>query len=136
MSEEAAKEVASVVRQILARFGASSIRKNYVSYQENAITSEIQYALDGFRSRGSHIVPLADYAVQLVPVAMPKSQLPSKEERAARILMGLHPEPAAFACRLHLKFVSRSFSQGYGYSDPFYLATSEYTVMVTAEDDN
>ncbi len=135
MSEEAAEAVASMVRRILARCGASSVKRD-VSYQENALTSELQHALDGIQSRWSRDMPLTDYYFALVPMVVPKSQLPSKEERAARILMGLPPEPAAFACRLGLKFASRSPGAAFVGSFGLDFSTHEYTLLVTAEDDD
>lgn len=139
MSEEAAEAVASMVRRILARCGASSVKQDHMTYQENRLTSELQHALDGIRSRWSRDMPLTDYSFALIPMVVPKNQLPSKEERAARILMGLHPEPAAFACRLGLKFTQINGpgpTAGFGYSLGMDMSTSEYTVVVTAEDDD
>ena len=136
MSEEAAEAVASMVRRILARCGASSVKQDHMTYQENRLTSELQHALDGIRSRWSRDMPLTDYYFALIPMVVPKNQLPSKEERAARILMGLAPEPAAFACRLGLKFASRSPGAGFVGAFGIDFSTQEYTLVVTAEDDD
>jgi hypothetical protein len=100
---------------------------------------ELQAALDELRHTRNNNTPFVDFYYQLIPIVVPQDKLPSREERAARILMGLDPYPAAFACRLGLKFVRINGpgpTTGFGYSLGMDMSTSEYTVLVTSENDS
>jgi len=136
VSEEAAREVAKAVRQVLCRYRQSGAREELSRYQENSLQMELQAKLDEFRYTNA---ALADFYFALIPMPVPRENLPSPEERAARILMGLDPYPAAFACRLGLKFVQINGpgpTAGFGYSLGMDMSTSEYTVLVTSENDS
>ena len=134
MSEEATKEVAEAVRRVLSRHRQTG--PSFPRYEEHSLQMELQEVLDGFRHARNNNTPLVDFYYQLIPVVIPRKNLPSPEERAARILMGLAPDPAAFACRLGLKFVRINGpgpTASFGYSLGMDMSTSEYTVLVTSE---
>ena len=136
MSEAAAERVAEVVRGVLRRYRQTGA--SFPRYEEHSLQMELQAALDELRSTRNNDTPLTDFYYQLIPVPIPQGNLPSPEERAARILMGLDPYPAAFACRLGLKFTQINGpgpTAGFGYSLGMDVSTSEYTVLVTSEND-
>jgi hypothetical protein len=134
MSEEAAQKVAEAVRQVLRRYRYSGARDELSKYNENALHMELQAALDQFRYTRNNNVPLADFYFQLIPVSIPEDKLPTKEERVARVFMDLDPYPAAFACRLGLKFTEIQRTQNGGFAFPD-MSNQEYTVLVTSEND-